>query len=113
MRRAILIKHSALRRKSWPRSKWAAPPMQSIQNRRRRSVRPLRKHTSTPPSVRAFSIFELIIVVLIMSILGAVAAPKFFDSLLFHRVESAARRVKTDLELARTQARLTSASQSI
>ena len=48
-----------------------------------------------------------------MGILTAVAAPTFFDSLLFHRVESAARRVKADLELARTQARLTSASQSV
>jgi Tfp pilus assembly protein FimT len=53
------------------------------------------------------------IVALVMSILAAVATPRFFDSLLFHRVESAARRVKADLELARTQARLTSASQSI
>ena len=35
-----------------------------------------------------------------MGILTAVAAPTFFDSLLFHRVESAARRVKADLELA-------------
>jgi type II secretory pathway pseudopilin PulG len=56
---------------------------------------------------------ELVIVILIMGILTAVAMPTFFDSLLFHRVESAARRVKADLELARTQARLTSASQSI
>jgi type II secretory pathway pseudopilin PulG len=55
---------------------------------------------------------ELVIVLLIMSILTAVAAPTFFGSLLLHRVESAARRVKADLELARTQARLTSASQS-
>jgi type II secretory pathway pseudopilin PulG len=61
----------------------------------------------------AFTIIEVVIVVLIMGILTAVATPKFFDSLLFHRVESAARRVKSDLELARTQARLTSASQSI
>ena len=61
----------------------------------------------------AFTIIELVIVLLIMGILTAVAAPTFFDSLLFHRVESAARRVKADLELARTQARLTSASQSI
>ena len=29
---------------------------------------------------------------MIMSILTAVAAPTFFDSLLFHRVETAARR---------------------
>jgi Tfp pilus assembly protein FimT len=63
--------------------------------------------------MRAFSIFELMIVTLIMSILAAVAGPKFYDSLLFHRVESAARRVKADLELARTQARLTSASQTV
>lgn len=61
----------------------------------------------------AFTIIELVIVLMIMGILTAVTAPKFFDSLLFHRVESAARRVKADLELARTQARLTSASQSI
>lgn len=56
---------------------------------------------------------ELVIVVMIMSILTAVAAPAFYDSLLFHRVESAARRVKSDLELARTQARLTSTAQSV
>jgi Tfp pilus assembly protein FimT len=48
-----------------------------------------------------------------MGIFTAVTAPTFFDSLLFHRVESAARRVKADLELARAQARLTSASQSV
>src|SRR5437763_1911264 len=90
-----------------------APRMQSIQHQQRRSIRTLRKHTSAHCRARAFSIFELVIVLLIMSILTAVAAPKFFDSLLFHRVESAARRVKSDLELARTQARLTSASQSI
>src|SRR5438105_11727467 len=76
--------------------------MQSLQHYRRlRAAR------------RAFSLLELLIVALVMSILAAVAAPKFYDSLLFHRVESAARRVKADLELARTQARLTSASQSI
>lgn len=72
-----------------------------------------RNRTSAHCRRRAFSIFELVIVFLIMSILTAVAAPTFFDSLLFHRVESAARRLKSDLELARTQARLTSASQSI
>src|SRR6478735_8296484 len=90
----------------------AASLMQSLQRKRRPfgcSRAQMLKHRR----VSAFSIFELVIVCLIMSILGAVAAPTFFDSLLFHRVESAARRVKADLELARTQARLTSASQSV
>ena len=62
--------------------------------------------------LRAFTIIELVIVVLITGLLAAVAAPAFFDSMLFHQVETAARRVKADLELARSTARLTSSSQS-
>ena len=61
----------------------------------------------------AVTIIELLIVVLVMSILAAAAAPAFIDSLLFHRVESAARRVKADLQLAQRTARLTSAAQSV
>src|SRR4051812_6969357 len=89
--------------------------MQSIQHRQNRRQLRSRLFNGAPRSHRrcAFTIFELVIVLLIMGILTAVTAPTFFDSLLFHRVESAARRVKADLELARTQARLTSASQSI
>jgi type II secretory pathway pseudopilin PulG len=56
---------------------------------------------------------ELVIVVMIMSIMTAVAAPAFFESLLYHRVESAAHRLKADLELARHTARLKSAAQTI
>ncbi len=56
---------------------------------------------------------ELVVVILIMSIFGAVAAPAFFDSLLYHRVESAARRVKADIDYARQRAQLTSAAQTI
>lgn len=70
-------------------------------------------HGSARDRLRAFTIVELTIVVLIMSIFAAVAAPAFLDSLLFHRVETAARRVKADLELTRQRARLTSAAQSI
>jgi prepilin-type N-terminal cleavage/methylation domain-containing protein len=90
--------------------------MQSIQHRRSCNSRHLRSRlfNGALRSRRcAFTIIELVIVLLVMSILTAVAAPTFFDSLLFHRVESAARRVKADLQLARTQARLTSATQSV
>jgi Tfp pilus assembly protein FimT len=48
-----------------------------------------------------------------MSIFAAVAAPKFCDSLLYHRVETAARRVKADIDMTRQRARLTSSSQNI
>lgn len=61
----------------------------------------------------AFSLIEVVVVLLIMSIFGAVAAPSFFDSLLFNRVESAARRVKADIDYARQRARLTSTSQTV
>jgi type II secretory pathway pseudopilin PulG len=56
---------------------------------------------------------ELTIVVLIMSILAAASAPAFLNSLLFHRVETAARRVKADLDYARQRARLTSTAQTV
>jgi type II secretory pathway pseudopilin PulG len=52
-------------------------------------------------------------VVMLIGIFTAVAIPQFVDSLLFYRVESAARRVKIDLELARRAARLTSSQQSV
>jgi prepilin-type N-terminal cleavage/methylation domain-containing protein len=60
---------------------------------------------------RAFTFVELVIVMLVMGIFAATAIPTFFNSLLFHRVETAARRVKADLELVRRTARLTSTEQ--
>jgi prepilin-type N-terminal cleavage/methylation domain-containing protein len=62
---------------------------------------------------RGFTLIELVIVLLIISVLAGAAVPTFFDSLLFHQVESAARRVKSDLEQARQTARATSSSQSL
>jgi prepilin-type N-terminal cleavage/methylation domain-containing protein len=62
---------------------------------------------------RAFTVVELVVVMMVMSILAAAAVPVFLDTLLFHRVESAARRLKADLELARNNSRLASASRSV
>jgi prepilin-type N-terminal cleavage/methylation domain-containing protein len=62
---------------------------------------------------RAFTVVELAIVLLVIGIFAAVSAPAFLDSLLFHRVETAARRVKADIDQARGRARLTSSAQSV
>lgn len=69
--------------------------------------------TTAPPRRRAFSVVELVIVVLVTGVLAAVAVPVFVETLLFHRVESAARRIKSDLELVQTTARLTSTAQKL
>jgi prepilin-type N-terminal cleavage/methylation domain-containing protein len=61
----------------------------------------------------AFTIVEMLIVLLVMGILAATATPSFFRSLRHHQLESAARRVKLDVEQARHAARLKSESQSI
>jgi prepilin-type N-terminal cleavage/methylation domain-containing protein len=49
----------------------------------------------------AFTLVELISVMLILGIMTAAAVPSFSDSLMYHRVESATLRLKKDLELAR------------
>ena len=87
--------------------------MQPIRRLRRHSQWQVLNRTSAKGRRRAFTIIELVIVILIMSVLAAVAAPAFLDSLLFHRVETAARRVKADIDYARQRARLTSATQSV
>ena len=59
------------------------------------------------------TLLELVIVLLVLAILTAAAAPKFFDSLARYRAEAAAKRIAHDLRLARRQAQSTSASQSV
>jgi hypothetical protein len=54
-----------------------------------------------------------VIIVLIAGILASAAVPAVTHSLSAHRVQSAAQRVKLDLEHARRRARVSSTSQSV
>jgi len=56
---------------------------------------------------------ELVVIVLIVGILASAAVPAIIRSLSAHRVESAAQRVKLDLERARHRARVSSTNQSV
>jgi prepilin-type N-terminal cleavage/methylation domain-containing protein len=58
-----------------------------------------------PRPARAFSLVELLAVALILSILAAIAAPRYAASLSDYRSGAAARRLAADLALARNIAR--------
>ena len=60
-----------------------------------------------------FTLMEMVIVTLILGILTSVAAGRFAESLSYYRADSAAQRVRADLELARHRARMSSSSQSV
>ena len=62
---------------------------------------------------RAYTLVELLIVVVIMGITAAVGIPSFSDSLSKMNVDEAGERIRADLELARRHAINTSASQTV
>ncbi len=64
-------------------------------------------------SVRAFSLIELLVVVVIVGLWASIAIPRLADSIAHHRVEAAAGRVARDLQLARKQARTTSGNVTV
>lgn len=55
--------------------------------------------------LRAFTLFELIVVLSIMTILASVVAPRYGSAVARYRLDSAARRVWADIEQARSMAR--------
>ncbi|MHC4985372.1 MAG: prepilin-type N-terminal cleavage/methylation domain-containing protein [Planctomycetota bacterium] len=60
-----------------------------------------------------FTLLELVLVLAIVGVLAAIAAPRLAASSAVHRAESAAWRVKMDLALARHLAKTSCADQSI
>ena len=64
-------------------------------------------------NISGHSLLELVIVLMIVGIMATAAAPIFRQSLIHQRVESAARRLKIDLELVQRHAKSRGTSQTI
>ena len=61
----------------------------------------------------AFTLVELILVLSIIGIFAGMAAPRFGSAIARRRADAAAGRIVLDLELARRQAKTSSASQTV
>ena len=62
---------------------------------------------------RAFSLIELMLVVAIMAVFAAMAAPRYTDALYRYRADAAARRIAADLTMAQSKARSLATSRSV
>ena len=60
-----------------------------------------------------FSLVELVIVITIVSVVAAIAVPRYQNSLMRYRAVRAAKRVAADVALARTDARTTGSARSL
>ncbi|QYU70898.1 GspH/FimT family pseudopilin [Leptolyngbya sp. 15MV] len=66
-----------------------------------------------PGSGRGFTLLEVMLVVLIAGLMAGIAWPRYAASLAEYRADAAARRFAADLNLVKSHARLTSASQTL
>lgn len=68
---------------------------------------------SIPACARGFSLVETIVVLSIMAVGAAIAAPRYMSSISRYRVELAARRIAADLAMARATAKASSSPQKV
>lgn len=85
----------------------AAPPTARCQHRAGGRTRPAARCRE------GLTVMELVIVMLILSIVAVIAAPRYAASLELFRVEAAAMRVAADLARARHAARVTGAGRTV
>jgi prepilin-type N-terminal cleavage/methylation domain-containing protein len=64
-------------------------------------------------SRRGFTLAELVVVVLILAIMSAVAVPQYSKAITRFNADAGARRVKSDIEFVRHQARRTGSAKTI
>lgn len=69
--------------------------------------------SSDAPFARAFTLAELIVVMIIIVTMSVIAMPRVSNALTLHRVEAAANRLAMDLRMAREHAKLKSTSQEV
>lgn len=62
---------------------------------------------------KAFSLVEVVLVLAILAILVAIAAPRYGTAVARYQAEMAARRIVADLALARSRARISSTQHSV
>src|SRR5450432_785020 len=61
----------------------------------------------------AFTLVELVLVLAIIAVLGAMVAPRYGEAMNRYRVESAAKRIAADFAFAQSRARAASTSRTI
>jgi prepilin-type N-terminal cleavage/methylation domain-containing protein len=66
-----------------------------------------------PPSHRAFSLIEVTLVIAILSVVSAIAIPRYANSLHNYRANLAAKRVAADLQMAQFRARSLSTTRTL
>ncbi len=69
--------------------------------------------TASTAARRAFTLIEMVVVVMVMGILAGIAAPKYSEMLSTARLDTASKRVAADLRFARAEALRTSRPQTI